>query len=135
MKSNLLANLTVSLVAGFGLIWGGLQLEKLIVSVDKTTVDTQVTSAYVKRVGSSKSSKDIYLVTLTNGKVVEVTDLWSLGQVESARLFGQFQSVAGSKDCDVTVTYGGFDNPWLSMHPMVIESETDLTCESNEPKN
>ena len=124
MKSNLLLTLAVAGIFGVAIL-GALQLEKAIISVDQATVVAKVNSAFIKR-GSAKSS-DKYLVTLSNGKVVEITDLWSQGQVESASLFGQFQSVAG-KDCEVVVSYGGFDNPWLSLHPMVIESGTDLTC-------
>lgn len=138
MKSNLFTNLTVGLivgVAGFGLISGGLQLEKWVLTVDKTTVQEQVIGTMTKVYSTSKTSRTKYLVTLSNGVVVEVADLWSIGQNEAVAFFSGFQNAQG-KDCLVKVTYAGFDNPWLSIHPYAIMRESNLTCEvPNEPKN
>lgn len=122
MKSKfLLDTVAVPIIIG-GLLTLGVAIEVANLAVNPTTTEVTVTSALVKQ---GKAPK--YLVTLSNGVVVEVEDLFTRGQFESALLFGQFQAVAG-KDCLVTVSYAGVDNNILSIHPFIIESGTDLTC-------
>jgi hypothetical protein len=128
---NVLGHLIVPVGLG-AILTLGFVAENVSLSINPTTGEFYVKSAFVKPGKSPKYlvtiSKDDKSNTKQDDVVLEITDLWTRGQFEAALLFGEFQSVAG-ENCPVTVSYAGVDNNIWSIHPFVLQSGTDLTCE------
>lgn len=115
-----------------GLAVGGSYLEsRIVLASSKTlTVSGNELSTMIQSVRSSKSRKDIKLVTvLSKGLAVEVKDQMFLGQFDSATEFGAFQLAQGNPNTVCTISYGGWDNSFLSIHPLMIQNKSSCVSQ------